>query len=187
GGAWAGVGPAHRRDCVLPRDVDDVVGTELAADLEPVVARAGEDDRLRAERLRDGNAEEADRAGAGDHDALARDQAAELGEPVHRGAGGGHHRPLPARHRAGNGNQRVDVVDLIFAEAAVGGETVGAVAFVDVAVIEPVVVTGGVHALAAALALAAAGMNLDGHALADAVFVDAWPERDHGAHIFVPR
>src|SRR5215468_9185658 len=184
--ALAAVEPPHRRDCVVPRDVDDVVGTEFTTDLEPVVARAGEDDRLRAERLRDGNAEEPDRAGAGDHDALARDQAAELGEPVHRGAGGDHQRRLLVRHRVGNGNQRADVVDLIFAEAAVGGETVGAVAFVDVAVIEPVVVTGGVHALAAALALAAAGMNLDGHALADAVFVDARPERDHGAHVFVP-
>src|SRR5262249_7180455 len=185
--ALAAVEPPHRRDCVLPRDVDDVVGTELAADLEPVVARAGEDDRLRAERLRDGNAEEPDRAGAGDHDALARDQAAELGEPVHRGAGGDHQRRLLVRHRIGNGNQRVDVVDLVFAEAAVGGETVGAVAFVHVAVVEPVVVTGGVHALAAALALAAAGVNFDGHALADAIFVDARAERDHRAHIFVPR
>src|SRR6516225_5204281 len=184
--ALAAVELAYRRDRVLPPDVDDVVGTELAADLEAVVARAGEDDRMRAERLRDGNPEEPDRAGAGDHDALARDQPAELGEPVHRGAGGDHQRCLLVRHRVGNGNQRVDVVDLILAEAAVGGETVGAVAFVDVAVVEPIVVTGGVHALAAALALAAAGMNLDGHALADAVFVDARPERDHGAHVFVP-
>src|SRR6516225_9973582 len=184
--ALAAVELAHRRDRVLAPDVDDVVGTELAADLEAVVARAGEDDRLRAERLRDGNAEEPDRAGAGDHDALARDQPAELGEPVHGGAGGDHQRRFLVRHRVGNGNQRVDVVDLIFAEAAVGGETVGAVTFIDVAVVEPIVVTGGVHALAAALALAAAGMNLDGHALADAVFVDARPERDHSAHVFVP-
>src|SRR6516165_5873356 len=54
--ALAAVELAYRRDRVLPPDVDDVVGTELAADLEPVVARAGEGDRLRAERLRDGNA-----------------------------------------------------------------------------------------------------------------------------------
>src|SRR5262252_9066231 len=182
----AAVEPAHRRDRVLPPDVDDVVGTELAADLEPVVARAGEDDRMRAERFRDGNAEQPDRAGAGDHDALAGDQPAELGEPVHGGAGGDHQRRLLVRHRVGNGNEGVDVVDLIFAEAAVGGETVGAVALVHVAVVEPVVVTRGIHALAAALALAAAGMNLDRHALADAVFVDARAERDHGAHIFVP-
>ena len=181
----AAVEPAHRRDCVFPSDVDDVVGTELAADLEPVVARTGEDDGMRAERPCDRDAEEADRAGAGDHHAFACDQPAELGEPVHRGAGGDHQGRLLVRHRVGNRNQRIDVVDLIFAEAAVGGEAVGAVTFVDVAVVEAVVVTGGVHALAAALALAAAGMNLDGHALADPVFVDARAERDHRAHIFV--
>src|SRR6266545_4819869 len=78
------------------------------------------------------------------------------------------------------------VDDLVFAEAAVGGEAVGAVALVHVAVVEAVVVAGGVHALAAALALAAAGMAFDGHALADPVFVDARPERRHGPHIFVP-
>src|SRR5262249_62175459 len=71
------------------------------------------------------------------------------------------------------------------AEAAVGGEAIGTVAFVHLAVIEPVVVAGGVHALAAALALAAAGMDFDGDALVDPVFVDARPERDHGTHIFV--
>jgi hypothetical protein len=60
------------------------------------------------------------------------------------------------------------------------------VAFIHLAVIEPIVVAGGVHALAAALALAAAGMDFDGDALADPVFVDARPERDHGTHIFVP-
>ena len=138
-----------------------------------------------AHRLGNRDAQEPDRAGAGDHDALARDQPAELGQPVHRGAGGDDQRRLLVRHLVGDRDQRVDVVDLIFAEAAVGGEAVGAVAFVHVAVIEPVVVAGGVHALAAALALAAAGVDLDGDALADLVFVDARPERDHGAHIFV--
>src|SRR5262249_22136388 len=39
--------------------------------------------------------------------------------------------------------------------------------------------------LAAALALAAAGVDFDGDALADPVFVDARAERDHGLHIFV--
>ena len=68
---------------------------------------------------------------------------------------------------SGIGDQRIDVVDLVLAEAAVGGEAVGAVALVDVAVVEAVVVAGGVHALAAALALAAAGMDFHGHALAD--------------------
>src|SRR5215469_218115 len=49
--ALAAVEPPHRRDCVLPRDVDDVVGTELAADLEPVILTGTRD-----KRLRDGNA-----------------------------------------------------------------------------------------------------------------------------------
>src|SRR6516162_7464007 len=71
--ALAAVELAYRRDRVLPPDVDHVVGTELAADLEAVVARAGEDDGMRAERLCDRDAKEPDRAGAGDHDALARD------------------------------------------------------------------------------------------------------------------
>src|SRR5262249_57681319 len=44
--ALAAVELAYRRDRVLAPDVDDVVGTELAADLEPVVARAGEADRI---------------------------------------------------------------------------------------------------------------------------------------------
>src|SRR6201997_5280135 len=66
----AAVEPAHRRDRVLPPDVDDVVGTEFAADLEPVVARTGEDDGMRAERSCDRDAEEADRGGAGAHQAF---------------------------------------------------------------------------------------------------------------------
>src|SRR5262249_36361402 len=95
-------------------------------------------------------------------------------------------RRLLVRPRMGDGEERVDVVDLVFAEAAVGGEPVGAVALVHLAVVEPVIVTGGVHALAAAFALAATGVDLDGHALPDPVFVDAGSERDHRAHIFVP-
>ncbi len=74
-------------------------------------------------------------------------------------------------------DQGVDIVDLIFAEAAVGGEAVGAVALVDVAVIEAVVVARRVHALAAALALAATGVDLHRDALADLVFIDAGAER----------
>src|SRR5262249_59055074 len=94
---------------------------------------------------------------------------------------------LLVRHGVGNGNERIDVVDLIFAEAAVGGEAVGAVTFVDVSVVEPVVVAGGVHALAAALALTAAGMDFDGHALPDPGFIDPRAKRDHRAPILLPR
>ena len=123
--------------------------------------------------------------GPGHDDALAGDEPAELGQAVHRGAGGDDQRRLLVRHRVGDRDQRVDVVDLVLAEAAVGGEAVGAVALVDVAVIEAVVVARGVHALAAALALAAAGVDFDRHALADLVFVDAGAERHDRAHVFV--
>src|SRR5581483_3469144 len=75
--------------------------------------------------------------------------------------------------------------DLVLAEAAVRGEAVGAMALVDVAVIETVVVAGGVHSLTAAFALAAAGVDLDRDPLADPVLVDTGTERHHRAHIFV--
>jgi len=45
----------------------------------------------------------------------------------------------------------------------------------------------GVHAFAASLALAAAGMNLDSNPLAEIVFIDAGPERHDRAHVFVTR
>jgi hypothetical protein len=61
------------------------------------------------------------------------------------------------------------------------------VALVDVAVVEAVVVARGVHAGAAALALAAARMDLDRDTLAEPVFVDARSEGDHRAHIFMAR
>ena len=140
---------------------------------------------MRAHRLGDRDAEQPDRAGAGHHHALARDQAAEFGQAVHRGAGGDDQRRFLVRHVVGDRDQRVDVVDLVLAEAAVGGEAVGAMALVDVAVVQAVVVAGGVHALAAALALAAAGVDFHRDALADLVFVDAGAERHHGAHVFV--
>src|SRR5690606_18705663 len=111
------------------------------------------------EGLGDGSTEEADRAGAGDDDALARDEAAEFGQAVHRGAGGDDEGRLLVAHLVGDGDQGVDVVDRVFGKAAVGGEAVGAVALVDVTVVLSVVVAGGVHALAAALALAAARMD----------------------------
>ncbi len=75
-----------------------MVGAELEPDLEAVVARAGEDHRLRAHRLGDRDAEQSDRAGAGHHHALAGHQPAELGEAVHGGAGGDDQRRLLVRH-----------------------------------------------------------------------------------------
>jgi hypothetical protein len=58
-------------------------------------------------------------------------------------------------------------------------------ALVNITIIETVVVAGGIHTFAATLALPAAGMNLDRHARADFVFIDARPERDDGAHVFM--
>src|SRR3979409_1851123 len=60
-------------------------------------------------------------------------------------------------------------------------------ALVYVTVVPAVVPAGGVHALAAALALPAAGMDLHGDALADAVLVHARSERRHATHVFVTR
>jgi hypothetical protein len=116
---------------------------------------------------------------------ITGDETAEFGQPVHRRACGHDQRRFLIRHRVGNGDQRVDVVDLILAEAAIGGEAVGAMALIDIAVIESVVVARGVHARTAALALATAGVNLDRDALADLVLVDARAERHHRAHIFM--
>src|SRR5271166_1671694 len=62
-----------------------------------------------------------------------------------------------------------------------------AVALVNVTVVQAVVQAGRVHALAAAFALPAAGMDLHGDALADAVLVHARAERRHSAHVFVTR
>ena len=64
----------------------------------------------------------------------------ELGEAVHRSPRGDDQRCLLVRHLVGDGDQRVDVVDGIFGKAAVGGEAVGAMALVDVAVVQSVVV-----------------------------------------------
>jgi hypothetical protein len=77
--------------------------------------------------------------------------------------------------------QGVDAVDRVFGEAAVGAETIRAMSFRAIAVIQ----ARGVHALAAALAAATAGVNLDGDALADLKFVDGRAELHDGAHIFM--
>src|SRR5207244_2848076 len=61
--AFVAVEPAHRVDRVLLRHVDHVVRAELAAALEPVIARPGQDDGLRADRLGDRYAETPDRSG----------------------------------------------------------------------------------------------------------------------------
>src|SRR5690606_20853855 len=87
----------------------------------------------------------------------------------------------------GDADQRIDVVDLILAEATIRGETIRSMAFVDVAVVQPIIVTRGIHVLAAALALSAARMNLDRDPVTNLEFVNSWAKRHHGAHVLVPR
>src|SRR6185437_8471186 len=64
---------AHRFDRIFFPGIDDKISAQFLADLKAVVARAGEDYRMGAERLRDRHAEQSDRTGARHHDALARD------------------------------------------------------------------------------------------------------------------
>src|SRR5882724_7422659 len=73
------------------------------------------------------------------------------------------------------------MVDRIFGETAIGGETVGAVALVGF----PIVKAGGVHALAASLALSATGVDLHADTFADLKFINAGSEGCNGAHIFM--
>ena len=145
------------------------------------------DHRLRAQRLGDRHAEQPDRPRSGHDDAFACDKAAEFRQPIHRRTGGDDQGRLLVRHLVGDADQRVDAVDGVFRKAAVSRKAVGAMSLVDIAVIQTVVVTGGIHSLAAALALSASRMDFDGDAFADLVFVDAGPERRDGPHIFVAR
>src|SRR5262249_49244924 len=73
------------------------------------------------------------------------------------------------------------------AKTAVGGEAVGPVTLVHVAVVEPVVVARRIHTFAAALTLTTAGVDLHCYALAYLVFVDAWSLGHHGAHVLMAR
>src|SRR5204862_2193240 len=104
-------------------------------------------------------------------------------EPVHRGAGGDDPRRRGVAHLVGGVGGRVDVVDGVLGEPAIGAEAVGAVPLLAI----PVVQARGVHAFAAALAPTTAGMYLDRHPVADIELVDGRPELHHGAHIFVTR
>src|SRR5690606_22959339 len=63
-------------------DIDDVIGTQLLADLQAIVARAGQNDGLRAKGLSNSDAEESDWSGTGHHDAFTRNESAELRKAV---------------------------------------------------------------------------------------------------------
>src|SRR6185312_15988786 len=120
----------------------DLVRPEAPAHFETAVAGAGQDHRLRAQRLGDTHSHQADRPGAGDHDGFAGDDAAHHVEAVHRGPGSDDQGRLLVAHVVGDMNHRIDVVDRVFGEPAIGAETVGAVPLLAPAVIE----ARGVHA-----------------------------------------
>src|ERR1051325_5740847 len=73
------------------------------------------------------------------------------------------------------------MVDGIFGEAAVAGESLRAVSFFEIAVIQ----AGRVPALNAVLAALAPLMHLDRDAVADLELIDAGPERGDGAGVLV--
>src|SRR5690606_4884696 len=110
------------------------IGTKLLADLQAIVARAGQNDGLRAKGLGNSDAEESDWSGTGHHDTFTRNEAAELRQAVHGGTSRDDQSCLLVRHVVGDADQRIDIVDLILAEAAVGGEAVGPMSLVDIAV-----------------------------------------------------
>ena len=176
-----------RVDRIFRVDVDEVIRPELLAEIQSRVARSGEDHRLRAERLADRDGHQSDRARPCDDQALSGNQAGERVEGVHGGAGSDDQRRLFVADSVGNVHQGVDVVDRILGESAVGGEAVGAVTLVVLAVIHAVVEAGRVHAGAAALAASATEMHFHRHPIADRVFVDPGPELDHPAYILMAR
>src|SRR5262245_35484292 len=84
-------------------------------------------------------------------------------------------------------HERVDVIDRVLREAAVGRKAVGPMPLAEFTVIAAVVETGGVHALAAALASAAARVDFNRDPLANDKFVDRRSEFHNCAHVLVTR
>src|SRR5215475_5916728 len=84
-------------------------------------------------------------------------------------------------------NERVDVIDRILREAAVGRKAVGSMSLIEFAVIAAVVETRRVHPPTAALASAAARMDFNRHPVADDKFVDCRSESHNRAHVLVAR
>jgi len=73
------------------------------------------------------------------------------------------------------------VVDGVFGKTAIRCKAVGAMALRHIAIVE----ARRVHALPAPLTTAAAGMDLDGDAIADPMLVDRRPELYNRPHVFV--
>src|SRR5690606_4988263 len=138
------------------------IRAQLLADLQAAGPRAGQDPGTGTEGPCHRCVPPAYPSGTGHHDTSSAHQTATLPQPVHRGTGGHHQRRFLVGHGIVHMNQRVDIVDRVLGKAAIGGEAVGAMTLVDVAVVLAVVVAGRVHAHAAALALAATSVNFHG-------------------------
>src|SRR3979409_704128 len=89
------------------------------------------------------------------------------GQAVHGGPRGDDKRGFRIAHRIGYSRQRIDMVDRVFGETAIGREPVGAVTFIGISIVN----ARGVHALAASLALAATSVDFHADAFADVKFV----------------
>ena len=159
-------------DRVLLAGVDDVVGAELRADVEPALSGADQDDLIRPERLARLDGHQPDRAWPDHDDRLAGDVSADRVQAVHAGAGR-HDQDgvLPGdvlRHLV----EGADVVDDVLGEPAVDGHAGGAMAARQVAEVE----AGGVHPEDAVLTATTPFVGVDGDPVADRELVDARAE-----------
>src|SRR6185295_7871407 len=116
---------------------------------------------------------------------LTRNQPAEHIEPVHRGARRHDQRGDLVADMGRHADEGVDVIDRVLRKAAVRREPVRAVSFAELPVVEAVVEARGVHALPAALASSAPGVNLHRDAFANDKFVDSGTYLDNRAHVLV--
>ena len=164
-----------------------MIGPQLGANFQTVVAGPRQNDRLRTQRLGNGDAKQAYWPRPGHHDTFARHQSTKFGQAVHRRTRRYHQSCLGVAHRVAHVNQGVDVVDGVLAKPAIGRKSIRAVAFVHVAIVLAVIVARGVHAGAATLALAATRMDFDGNPIANAVLIDSRSKSNNRAHVFMAR
>ena len=176
--------PCH--DVFVAR-VYGVICAEFQTNLVAVLAGSDQHHRTGAQRFCNRNRQKPDWPRSDHHHALAGNQTAKFGEAVHRCPCRDHQRRLGIRHVVGTLDHRIDVVDGIFGEPAIGREAVGAMPLVSLAVVEPVVVARGIHAHATTLALTAACVNFDRDPVADLELVNTRPQGCDRAHVFVAR
>src|SRR5262249_56915810 len=103
-------------------------------------------------------------------------------EPEERAAGRQHDRRFFVRDALRDAIERVDVIDGVFGEPAVGGETIRAVPAFGVAVIQ----ARRIQAANAVLAAAAAHVRLDDHPVADPKLVHGPADGHDVARVLVP-